>query len=257
MKKLLVYVVAYNASKRIKSLLDQIPTKQLGEHEILISDDCSSDQTSDVIREYQQHNPKKNIQLITQPKNLGYGGNQKLGYKYAIKNGFYSVVLLHGDGQYSPKFLPMLVDPIIKEKAEVMLGSRMINKKQAIKGGMPLYKFVANILLTKLQNLILGANLSEFHTGLRAYKVSALAKIPFEYNNNGFSFDTDILIQLIDQKSAIGEISIPTYYGDEISHVPVFRYGYEIIFSTIASRAQRFKLCNYQKFDYKEQTINS
>lgn len=247
--KSLIYIVAYNAEKHIYSVLSDIPYDQLGEYEVLVSDDFSQDKTSEVVKKYQQENADKKIKLVRQQKNLGYGGNQKVGYRYVIDNGFDVVVLLHGDGQYSPKLLPQMIAPILENDFEVVLGSRMINKKSALKGGMPFYKFVGNIILTKLQNFILRQNLSEYHTGLRAYSTKALSQINFQYNNDGFSFDTDILIQLIDRKSKIDEIHIPTYYGDEICRVNGIKYATEIIVASLLSRAQKLGLYYCKKFE--------
>lgn len=243
-KKILVYVITYNASNHIKSVLEDVPN----DFEILVSDDASSDDTSQIVAKFISQNPDKKIKLVTQQKNLGYGGNQKFGYQYAIDNGFDAVVLIHGDGQYSPKLIPRMIAPIVDGAADAVLGSRMINKKSALKGGMPLYKFVGNIILTKVQNFILRMNLSEYHTGLRAYKIAALAQIPFQHNNNGFSFDTDILIQLIDRKFSIGEIHIPTHYGDEICRVNGVKYAFEIVLATLLSRAQRLGIYSCEKF---------
>lgn len=251
-KKLLIYVVAYKATKHIESVLESIPYDKYENHEVLVSDDASGDETSAIVRKYQQKNPQKKIKLVTQPINLGYGGNQKFGYDYAIKNNFDVVALIHGDGQYSPTLIPRIVDPILEDGVEVMLGSRMMQRDGALKGGMPLYKFVGNIVLTKAQNFLLGAKLAEYHTGLRAFSVKALAHIPFYANNNGFAFDTDILIQMIDNKVSIGETAIPTHYGDEICRVNGIKYAFEIMLATLISRAQRFKLCNYKKFNYSK-----
>ncbi len=249
-KKLLIYVVAYKATKHIVTVLDLIPFESYSNYEILVSDDASNDETSAIVQKYISQNPAKNIKLITQEVNLGYGGNQKFGYDYAIKNGFDAVVLIHGDNQYSPTLIPQIVDPILEDKVDVMLGSRMMNKKWALKGGMPLYKFVGNIILTKAQNFLLGAKLAEYHTGLRAFSTKSLARIPFKENNNGFAFDTDILIQLIDNKAKIGEVAIPTHYGDEICRVNGMKYACEIMIATTLSRAQRLGLYKCKKFDY-------
>lgn len=250
-KKLLIYVVAYKATYHIKSVLDLVPYELYQNYEVLVSDDASGDETSAIVQKYIAENPDKNIKLVTQEKNLGYGGNQKFGYDYAIKNGFDVVVLIHGDGQYSPILIPQIVDPIIAGEVEVMLGSRMMNRKSALRGGMPMYKFIGNIALTKAQNLLLGAKLAEYHTGLRAFSTKALELIPFSENNNGFAFDTDILIQLIDNKVGIGETAVPTHYGDEICRVNGMKYAFEIMLATLLSRAQRLGLYKCKKFIYK------
>ena len=250
-KKLLVYVVAYKATNHVATVLKQIPYSDYKNYEVLVSDDASNDETSAIVQKFIEANPDKKIKLVTQSVNLGYGGNQKFGYNYAVKNGFDVVALIHGDNQYSPTLIPRIVNPIMENKVDVMLGSRMMEKKLALKGGMPMYKFIGNIILTQTQNLLLGSRLAEFHTGLRAFSVIALACIPFKENNNGFAFDTDILIQLIDNKAKIGEVAIPTHYGDEICRVNGMKYACEIMIATVLSRAQRLGIYKCKKFDYK------
>ena len=247
-KKLLIYVVAYNASNHIEGVLNDIAYESLGNYEVLVSDDKSGDDTSKVVQEYQKKHAGRNIKLITQETNLGYGGNQKFGYQYAIENDFDAVVLIHGDGQYSPTLISDMTKDILYDDACVVLGSRMISKKSALQGGMPLYKFIGNIILTNVQNIVLRAKLSEYHTGLRAYRVESLTKIPFQHNSDGFSFDTDILIQFIDRKLPMKEIHIPTHYGDEICRVNGIKYAAEIVLATFLSRLQRLGLCNLKKF---------
>ncbi len=254
-KKLLIFIPAYNNEKHIEQVIKLIPFDEIQQKinycEVFISDDKSGDITSKIVENYQKINPTKNIKLITQTKNLGYGGNQKFAYNYAIKNNFDIVIMVHGDSQYSPLLIPKIISPIISKNFDCVLGSRMINKKSALKGNMPLYKFFGNIGLTFVQNILLGQKLSEYHTGLRAYRIEALKLIPFNYNNNGFLFDTDILIQIIDNKMSIDEISIPTHYGTEYCNLNVIKYGLEALFATIFSRLQKLKLINLKKFDYK------
>jgi glycosyltransferase involved in cell wall biosynthesis len=249
-KKNLIYVIAYNAEKHIESVLDLIDCSN-DEQEILVSDDASKDRTSKIVANFIKNNPQKNIKLVTQKNNLGYGGNQKFGFNYAIKNNFDVLVLMHGDGQYSPKLISALLQPIFEKNKDLVLGSRMMERKNALKGGMPLYKFIGNIVLTNFQNILLGSNLAEFHTGLRAYKIPSLAKLPFQHNSNGFPFDTDILIQFIDNKMEIGEIAIPTHYGDEVCHVPGMRYAIAVAMATVISKLQKWGICNYPKFNYE------
>ena len=186
------------------------------------------------------------------PKKLGYGGNQKIGFTYANDNKYDVLVLLHGNGQYAPEYLDKMMQPILDDEADVVLGSRMIHKKDALKGHMPLYKWIGNQILTFIQNHILGSNLSEFHTGYRAYSVASLQSIPYDKNSDDFDFDTDILIQLIDTGKRIKEIPIPTYYGDEISRVKGLRYAYLILLSTLRSRIQKIGIFYDPKFDYEQ-----
>jgi hypothetical protein len=186
-------------------------------------------------------------------KNQGYGGNQKIGYHYAIKKKFDYVVLLHGDGQYAPEELPKLMTDLEKNKYDVVMGSRMINKKNALKGGMPFYKLVGNIVLTKVQNFLLSTKLAEFHTGYRIYSIKSLKDIPFHLNTQDFHFDTEILIQLFLINAKIKEISIPTFYGDEICHVNGIKYAFDVLKTSFTAVLQdRFNLKIADK--YKKNT---
>ena len=188
-KRLLIFVVAYNAEKTIESVLDRIPAElRVPSVEVLVIDDFSKDATFQTgLRRERQSGPFK-IVMLRNPENQGYGGNQKLGYRYAIDYGFDIVALIHGDGQYAPEKLPELVKPFLTGEADAVFGSRMIHKSDALKGGMPLYKWVGNQVLTQFQNALLGSELSEFHSGYRLYSVKALARIPFERNSNDFHF---------------------------------------------------------------------
>ena len=177
--KILVLVTAYNVENFLESVLNRIP-KSIKKYntQILIYDDASDDKTYKKALKLKKKK-KYNINIIRNKKNLGYGGSQKAGYSYAIKNNFDYVALLHGDGQYAPEKLPELLNEIINKKYDAVFGSRMINKKDAIIGGMPFYKFIGNIILTKIQNFLLGTKLSEFHSGYSVYNVRSLKKIPF------------------------------------------------------------------------------
>lgn len=252
--KLLVFVVSYKAESTIESVLDRIPesiwNNQHFETEALIIDDQSSDLTFHKAHQYSTRYPHKRITVLHNPQNLGYGGNQKLGYHYAIRYGFEIVVLLHGDGQYAPEYIPQMIKPIEDGFADAVFGSRMQRPMKALKGKMPFYKWVGNQVLTYFQNKILNTHLSEFHSGYRAYRVGTLKNLPFEYNSNYFDFDTDIIIQLIDTHQRIHEISIPTFYGDEISRVNGIRYAFKIIQSCFLSRLNKLALYYHPKFDY-------
>jgi glycosyltransferase involved in cell wall biosynthesis len=231
-----VLVVAYNAESTIESTLDRIPQDFISKvYSVLISDDKSRDLTSVKANLYSKSSALP-IKVVVQPKNLGYGGNQKFGYSWAISNGWDLVVLLHADGQYAPELMPLMVQPLIHENADAVFGSRMINKSDALKGGMPKYKWIGNQILTFLQNKLTGQNLSEWHSGYRAYRVSSLKEIDLGSLSNGFRFDTQIILELLGRSKKIIEIPIPTYYGDEISHVNGLEYAREIIWDTIRYR---------------------
>jgi glycosyltransferase involved in cell wall biosynthesis len=253
-KKVLIFIVCYNAEKSIESVLDRIPediwkSERFGS-EVLVIDDQSPDRTFYAAEDYSRRHPERNITVLYNPKNQGYGGNQKIGYCYAIKKGFDGVVLLHGDSQYAPEHLGRMVQPILDGEADAVFGSRMIHRLEALKGRMPFYKWIGNQILTFVQNHIMKSDLSEFHTGYRAYSIAALKSIPFENNSNYFDFDTDIIIQLMDTHKRIKEISVPTFYGDEISRVNGIKYGVRIVCACLLSKLNKMGIYYHPKFDY-------
>ena len=150
-----------------------------------------------------------------------------------MENNWDIVVLLHADGQYAPEFIEKIIQPIVNENCDVVFGSRMIDKKRALQGGMPVYKWIGNQVLTKIQNLLTNQTFSEWHSGYRAYRISKLRQIPLNKLNNGFRFDTQIILELIKIRAKFKEIPIPTFYGDEVSHVNGLEYAREIIWDTI------------------------
>lgn len=253
-KKILIFIVAYMAEKTIEKTLKRIPESIWNNEnfstEVLIIDDSSLDNSLKCAEKYRKKYQRMNLVLLYNPTNLGYGGNQKIGYHYAIKNGFNFVVLLHGDGQYAPELLPQMLQPLLVDDADAVFGSRMINKQDALKGGMPFYKYIGNQILTKIQNTMLNSSLSEFHSGYRAYNVECLKEIPFQYNSNDFDFDTDIIIQLIQGQHWIVEIPIPTYYGDELCYVNGMKYAFDVLKNTAISKLQLYGLFYERKFDY-------
>jgi glycosyltransferase involved in cell wall biosynthesis len=225
----LIFVVAYNAESHLESVFRRIPYDRLPAGcELIVIDDASPDRTFKVGQRAADSCPIP-VRVLKNPKNLGYGGNQKLGYEIAINEGFDAVVLLHGDGQYAPELLDEMLAPIQNDGADVVLGSRMLRKQDALSGGMPIYKWVGNQVLTCVENRLLGSNLSEFHTGYRAYRVDSLRKIPFHFNTNDFHFDTDILIQFLRIGASIREIPIPTHYGNEVCNVNGWRYFFDCV----------------------------
>lgn len=225
-----ILVVAYNAAGTLAQTLDRIPEDFRGRIEkIFVCDDHSQDSTYLVGLGYKQMNTQLPLVVTRHPRNLGYGGNQKAGYQMAIDNGLDIIVLLHGDGQYAPELLPEIVAPLERGEADAVFGSRMMHKGQARQGGMPLYKYVGNKILTRYENMMLGSDLSEFHSGYRAYSVESLKQLPFQQNSDVFDFDTEIIIQLHAAGMRIKEIPIPTYYGDEICYVNGMQYALDVV----------------------------
>ncbi|MFZ9721431.1 MAG: glycosyltransferase family 2 protein [Ilumatobacteraceae bacterium] len=238
--KIGILVVAYEASATLESVLNRIPSDFRSTlHTILVCDDASSDDTYQVGMRVKQSRPDLPLEVIRRPVNLGYGGNQKAGYRWMIDHGLDVVVLLHGDGQYAPEFLPFMVAPIVDGRADVVFGSRMLERGAALRGGMPKYKFVGNKILSFLQNRIAGVSLSEWHSGYRAYSVASLARVGFELNADYYDFDTQIILQMIESHQRILEIPIPTFYGDELSRVNGIRYGWRILKHTLRWRRSR------------------
>ena len=249
-KRVLIFIVAYEAETTLRSVLDRIP-EDLQQHdtEVLVIDDSSQDGTFESGVEYSREKTGYPVRVLYNPENQGYGGNQKIGYQYAIQNDFDVVVLLHGDAQYAPECIVSLVDPILKDTADAVLGSRMLTRGGARGGGMPLYKRVGNRVLTALQCALLRTRLSEFHTGLRSYRVTTLAAIPFQYNTDDFHFDTEILIQILRGRYRISEVPIPTYYGDEVCRVNGLKYAWNVLHQSLLSRMQDWSLFYERKYD--------
>lgn len=250
--RLLVFIVAYNAEKTIQPTLQRIPARLLEDVdvEVLVIDDSSTDSTFDRGEDLRRAATLPfALTVLFNPVNQGYGGNQKIGFHYAIERGFDFVALIHGDGQYAPECLPDLVAPLASGDADAVFGSRMLRKGDARRGGMPLYKYFGNRVLTWMQNRLLRSHLSEFHSGYRLYSTAALRQVPFHLNDNGFRFDTDIIIQLMAAGLRIAELSIPTYYGDEICRVNGIKYAKDVVMACVRARAQPLSLFYDRKFD--------
>jgi 2-polyprenyl-3-methyl-5-hydroxy-6-metoxy-1,4-benzoquinol methylase len=232
-----VLVVAYNAVSTLSQVLDRIPRQFRSRiTDVFVCDDASQDATYLVGLGYKQVTDDLPLTIIRHPSNLGYGGNQKAGYRLAIEHDLDIVVLLHGDGQYAPESIEDLLAPLERGECDAVLGSRMMIKGAARKGGMPLYKYVGNKILTGFENRMLGTDLYEFHSGYRAYSVEALSRIAFEENSDGFDFDTQIIIQLVDAGRRIVEVPIPTYYGDEICYVDGMKYAKDVSMAVLRYR---------------------
>lgn len=234
-----VLVVAYNAATTLAQTLDRLPSSFAAtlDH-ILVCDDASHDETYEVGLDYQASSPLP-VTVIKHPRNLGYGGNQKAGYHWAMEHGLDVVVLLHGDGQYAPEVIETVVAPLLRHEADAVFGSRMLVPGGARAGGMPLYKLVGNRILTTMQNALTGLRLSEWHSGYRAYRMDALRDLDIDSYSDGFDFDTEIILGLHAAGKAITEVPIPTYYGDEICYVNGLRYARDVTRDVVRYRTQR------------------
>jgi glycosyltransferase involved in cell wall biosynthesis len=251
--RLLVFVIAYQAESTLATVLQRIPPAIFQEYdcEILVVDDASKDRTFEIGQEYRKQHPEVPLTVLRNEYNQGYGGNQKVGYGYAAAEKFDFVAMVHGDGQYAPEELPRLLEPLRKGEADAVFGSRMMTRGDALRGGMPLYKYVGNRVLTTVQNAMLGSRLSEFHSGYRLYSVAALAAINYRLNSNDFHFDTEIIIQLLNARKRIVELPIPTYYGDEICRVNGMKYAKDVLLATLKNMFHRSGLLYQRRFDPK------
>lgn len=238
-ERIAVVVTAYNVAATLAPTLDRIPPSfRARVAAVIICDDGSSDRTYELAKEYGETRDLP-VTIIRNAKNRGYGGNQKAGYRWAIDHDIDIVVMLHGDGQYAPEIIEDIVAPLEAGQCDAVFGSRMMVRGAARRGGMPLYKYVGNRILTEYENTVVGLDLTEWHSGYRAYRVSALEEIPFESNSEGFDFDTDIIVQLHEAGKTITEIPIPTYYGDEICYVNGMKYAKDVVIHTTRYRAHK------------------
>jgi len=232
-----ILVVAYNAATTLAATLDRIPVDFRSEiAEVIVLDDASRDDTFARGESWANRPDTPKTLVVRHTKNLGYGGNQKAAYALAIERGLDIVVLLHGDGQYAPELLPEMVAPLVRGECEAVFGSRMMVAGAAKHGGMPLYKRIGNRVLTRVENRLLGSDLTEFHSGYRAYSVRALRDIPFQFNTDDFDFDTQIIIQFLHAGKRIVEIPIPVYYGDEICYVNGMKYAKDVVIDVLEYR---------------------
>ena len=215
-KKILIFIVTYQSSFRLISIMDKLKkiNQKKDVYKILIRDDCSTDDTIKYIKKIK---PSKKIKIILNKKNLGYGANIKKCLGYAIKKKFDYAIMIHGDDQYDSRYIPNIVKNLKKETIDIVTGSRMIKKRDALKGGMPLYKFIGNIVLTKIFNLFLNTNFTDCHTGLWGYKLKIFNTINLNKIDDAFNFDNNIRIKALNNRFTIHEIPIKTFYRTETS----------------------------------------
>ncbi len=222
-KKVVVVLPAYNAALTLQQTYNEIPFNIVDD--VILTDDHSTDNTLKVGKSLGiQH-------IIEHKKNRGYGGNQKSCYNRALELDADIIIMLHPDYQYTPKLIPSMTYLIANDIYDVVLGSRILNKG-ALKGGMPLYKYIANRILTLFQNILMGQKLSEYHTGYRAFSKEALLSIPYQENSEDFVFDNQMLGQLCYANMQIGEVSCPTKYFPEASSINFSRsvtYGLGVL----------------------------
>lgn len=241
-KKVIVVLPAYNAAKTLKTTLDAIPKNIVDD--IILVDDASRDDTVEVSK-------KLGLKTFVHLKNLGYGGNQKTCYREALKLGADIAVMVHPDFQYDPVFIPEMLSPIANGECDAVFGSRMRIRQNALNGGMPYWKFLANIFLTKLENFILGNDLSEYHSGFRAYN-KKIMQLPLDLNSDDFVFDTEIIVQIKIAGLKIKEIPITTKYFPEASQIGFKRsveYGFAILNVLKKYLFFKYKIKKYKQFD--------
>lgn len=237
-KRVTVVLPAYNAEKTLLKTVQEIDLDIVDE--VLLVDDFSSDCTFELAKEL-------GLRAIRHEKNLGYGGNQKTCYRSALEGGADIVVMIHPDYQYSPHLTIPLASMIAYGEYDVVLGSRIL-AQSALKNGMPLYKYIANRALTFFENAVVGAKLSEYHTGLRAFSKEALRAVPTDLNSDDFVFDNQMIVQLLGSGAKIGEISCPTRYEPESSSINFRRsvkYGVGVLRTSVQYRLNKHNVRTY------------
>ena len=221
-KKVIVVMPAYNAEKTLEKTIKDIPSDWVDE--IILTDDCSQDGTVELAK-------KLGLQVFVHQKNMGYGANQKTCYDEAFKLGGDIIVMVHPDHQYDPKVIPQLIKPLLNEECDAVFGSRMLGGRP-LEGGMPKWKYLANIFLTALENAVFYMYLTEYHSGFRAYSRKYLETVKYKLNSDDFVFDSEIIAQGVVHNIRIKEIPIQTRYFKEASQIGFWRsvvYGLSIL----------------------------
>ena len=245
-KKIVVVLPAYNAAKTLEDTYKEIPFDIVDD--VIVVDDASIDNTVEVARRIGINH------IIVHEKNTGYGGNQKTCYDTALKIGADIVIMLHPDYQYTPKLIPSMAYIIANDLYPVVLGSRILGKG-ALKGGMPLYKYMFNRFLTFTQNILIGEKISEYHTGYRAFSKDVLETIDYHLNSDDFVFDNQMLSQIVFAKFNIGEVTCPTKYFPEASSINFKRsttYGIGVLRTSFCHFLQRLGLAKFKIYKLKK-----
>jgi glycosyltransferase involved in cell wall biosynthesis len=249
-KKVIVVMPAYNAAQTLDRTFRDIPFDVVDQ--VLLVDDASHDETVELARNL-------GIRCFLHEKNIGYGRNQKTCYLEALKSDADIIVMLHPDYQYSPKIIPALAGLVASGEYEVAIGSRILGGK-ARRGGMPTYKYIGNRFLTFFQNLILGAKLSEYHTGFRAFSRKVLETLPLGENSDDFVFDNEMLAQVIYFDFSIGEVSCPTRYFPEASSINFLRsvkYGLGVLATSMKFALQKLRWASFPIFSPQGRRLQS
>jgi len=241
-EKVVIVMPAYNAARTIADTVRAIPEGYYDE--IVVVDDHSGDDTVEQARAL-------SLKAIRHPHNVGYGGNQKTCYMEALRDGAAIVVMLHPDGQYDPAIIPEMIRPIREGRADMVLGSRMMVKGAAKRGGMPLWKRIANRFLTTTENLAMGREFTECHTGYRAYSRRFLETVPFLRNSNGFVFDTEVIFQAVHFGLPVVEVPVASRYFDDASSVGFQQgvvYGLGTLWTAARFVLHRWRIAPSDKF---------
>jgi 2-polyprenyl-3-methyl-5-hydroxy-6-metoxy-1,4-benzoquinol methylase len=235
-----IFVIAYDAVNTLARTIERIPAEVLDHiEEIFVIDDCSTDNTYYAALGFKQARGLDKLKVFRNAVSLRYGGNQKRGYQYAIDRGFDVVVLLHADGQYAPEVLPQLLEPLLNDEADMVIGSRLAEGGKPVAGGMPVYKYLGIRVLSWLQNRLVGLRLSEWHSGYRLYRCAALARLPFALDSDDWHFDTELLVQFKEAGLRIAERPIPTYAGDELRSVSGLAYAFNCLLAVVRYRLHK------------------
>ncbi|MBA7679014.1 Undecaprenyl-phosphate mannosyltransferase [subsurface metagenome] len=226
-KKVAIVIPAYNCEATISSVIDRIPEESWNYiNQVIPVNDGSTDSTGKVLDEIAKKNPK--VKPVHHEANRGYAGAQKTGFKIALAAGAEVVGLLHSDGQLAPEMLPQLLAPLFEEKADLVQGYRIEGMK-TLKAGMPIYKYLANRILTTMENLAFGMRAKEFHCGYQLYSAHTLEVIPYEKLSESFHFDGEMILMAKVKKLKRADIFAPCAYRDEKSHVQLYRYGCDVL----------------------------
>lgn len=242
-KKVVVVLPAFNAERTLRKTYEELPSEVVDE--TILIDDASTDETVRIANDIK-------IKTIIHESNQGYGANQKTCYRAALESGGDIIVMLHPDYQYPPKLVVPMAYMLGSGEYDMVIGSRILGGK-SLKGGMPVYKYVSNRVLTFIQNLATGAKLSEYHTGYRAYTREVLEAIPFLENSDDFIFDNEMLSQILYKGFNVGEISCPTRYFAEASSINFARsvkYGLGCVWVSIQYRLSKWGLINFRLFRF-------